>query len=112
MAEVHVRYPGAFVLTFGRHRFEVYIGDNLVKAASGYRKAWSAVVAVPLGSHRLEIRTIDRIEGWRRSRFFNFSINQEAAHRMGLRISHAWGRWKQPLLKCYDAHVDAHVDAD
>jgi len=36
MAEIRVCYPGAFLLTFGQHRFEVYIDDTLVKASPGY----------------------------------------------------------------------------
>lgn len=98
MAEMHVCHPGAFLLTFGQHRFEVYIGDTLVKA-SGYWHPWEAAVMVAPGSHRLEIRGINKITGSRRSSFFNFDVSRESTYRLHLSVSHAWGSWRQPRLE-------------
>jgi hypothetical protein len=111
MAEIRVCYPGAFLPTFGQHRFEVYIDDTLVKASPGYLRGWEAVVAVPLGRHRLEVRAINRLTGWRRSSFFSFTVDQEVGCRMHLRISHAWGSWREPLLEPLDA-AQLHAAAD
>lgn len=99
MAEVLVCYAGAFLLTFGQHRFEVYIDDTLVKASPGYRRPWRVAVATTPGNHRLEVRAVNRISGWRRSHFFNFDIPRDASYRLGLSVSLLWGSWREPVLE-------------
>lgn len=99
MAEISVCYPGAFLLTFGNHRFEIYIDDTLVKASPGYLRPWDVVVAASPGTHKLEVRAINRITHWRRSSFFNFDVPREADYLLHLRISKAWGSWRQPILE-------------
>lgn len=114
MTQIRVCYPGALLLTFGQHRFEVYLGDVLVKASPGYRRPWEALVDATPGTQRLEVRAINRWTGFRRSSFFSVQVPPAGAHRLLLSLSPAWGSWREPVLvplEPTDEHVAVPVAA-
>ncbi|MFY7950391.1 MAG: hypothetical protein ACOVRP_14345 [Gemmatimonas sp.] len=98
MTQLRVCYPGAFLLTFGQHRFEVYLGEALVKASPGYRRSWEALVDAAPGNQQLEVRAINRWTGFRRSTFFTVQVPHAGSHRLLLGLSHAWGSWREPVI--------------
>lgn len=98
MTQIRVCYPGAFLLTFGQHRFEVHLGDTLVRSSPGYRRPWESLVDAAPGNQRLEVRAINRWTGFRRSTFFTVHVPCNGLHRLRLSISHAWGSWREPVL--------------
>jgi hypothetical protein len=99
MAKITITDEGAFLPTMGVKGFEVWIDGALTKASRGYLRGFDAHVELAPGRHTLEIRAINRLTGWHRHPAFHVDVPDDAAWRLPLVVSRAWGTWRQPVLE-------------